>query len=212
LLAESSKSYSADIEFVIKTDDVQKLRGKVIIKRGEFIYASVNFLGIELARVKISNDSIKFINRYAKTYFFGEINSLRSIIDFDLEYFQLESLLLKGFIFDLDDNKRTFKNRISKNVDGYVYLYDRNFEFSSIYNEESFEMIRMQIKDVSSAVLVNARVTNYFRDINYPKDINVTVSGSNIDIEADIVVGKISSGRIESGNFLINNKYRELKF
>ncbi len=60
--------------------------------------------------------------------------------------------------------------------------------------------------------MVNVTTKNFFNEINYPENINVKVSGNSINIEADIVVGKISKERIESGNFLINNKYRELKF
>jgi hypothetical protein len=64
------------------------------IKKDSAIWISITpVLGIEMARVLITKDTVKLMNRVDKTYFIGDFDYLNKIFSADLDYQMLEALL-----------------------------------------------------------------------------------------------------------------------
>ncbi|MFK5857182.1 MAG: DUF4292 domain-containing protein [Bacteroidota bacterium] len=82
------------------------LRGQLRIKDDSLIWMSITpALGIEAARVLLTNDSIKFINRLNKTYFSGEYNLVDSLLNTTIDYSLLQSMLIGNDLTQYDVNK-----------------------------------------------------------------------------------------------------------
>ena len=92
------------------------LKGQMRIQSDSLIWLSFTpALGIEAARVLLTNDSVKFINRLNKTYFASKYSLLDSLLNTTIEYSILQSMLLGNDLTQYDVNK--FK----ASVDGGLY-------------------------------------------------------------------------------------------
>ena len=68
---------------------------KLRIRKDSAIWMSISpALGIEMARILITKDSVKFINRFAKAYHSGPISYLSYLSPVEMNYFILQSILL----------------------------------------------------------------------------------------------------------------------
>ncbi len=71
------------------------LKGQLRIKDDSLIWFSFTpALGIEAARVLLSNDSIKFMNRLNKTYFSGKYELVDSVLNTTIDYALLQSMFV----------------------------------------------------------------------------------------------------------------------
>lgn len=68
---------------------------KLRIRKDSAIWMSVSpALGIEMARILITTDSVKFINRFARAYHAGPISYLSYLAPVEMSYFILQSILM----------------------------------------------------------------------------------------------------------------------
>jgi anthranilate/para-aminobenzoate synthase component I len=95
---------------------VTNLRGQLRIKNDSLMWMSFSpALGIEAARVLLSDDSVMFINRLNKSYFTGEYALIDSLLHTTIDYHLLQSMLVGNDLTQYDINK--FKS----SVDGELY-------------------------------------------------------------------------------------------
>ncbi len=88
------------------------------IKKDSAIWMSITpLLGIEMARVLITKDTVKFLNRANKEYFIGDFDYLNKLFGADLDYQMLEALLI-GNSLDFEEN-----NKVHSRVDRKKDLY-----------------------------------------------------------------------------------------
>ena len=82
------------------------LRGQLRIKDDSLIWMSITpALGIEAARILLTNDSIKFINRLNKTYFSGQYELIDSLLKTTIDYSLLQSMFVGNDLTQYDVNK-----------------------------------------------------------------------------------------------------------
>jgi hypothetical protein len=106
--------------FTAKTNfnnDKVSFKGMLKIKSDSIIWLSLTKLGgVEVVRLILTNDSIKFINKWDKEYFIGPIANLNSIENLDLGYIQIEKILTGALVeYDPDD-------KFSAGTDNGTYL------------------------------------------------------------------------------------------
>ncbi|PKP46985.1 MAG: hypothetical protein CVT94_12870 [Bacteroidetes bacterium HGW-Bacteroidetes-11] len=134
--------------------------GQIRIQKDSLIWISISpALGIEMARVLISNDSILYMNRIENTYFAGNIDYINSLINSTLDFDMLQSFLT-GNDFSFYENS-SFK----AGIDNHEYKlittdrrklkkYVRNNQEISIplqniwLNAETFKISRVLIKEL----------------------------------------------------------------
>ncbi|MFA6923732.1 MAG: DUF4292 domain-containing protein [Bacteroidales bacterium] len=90
--------------------------GNLKIRCDSAIWFSLSAMGIEVTRILISNDSLKYIYRLKSKYFVGDFKYLNQLFNTDLDYDMLESFLT-GNDFRYYENDK-FKSSISK--DNYL--------------------------------------------------------------------------------------------
>ncbi len=69
--------------------------GNIRIRKDSAIYVSISpLLGIEMARVLVTPDKVKIINRLDGTYYEGEVGNINNILNTQLDYYMLQSILV----------------------------------------------------------------------------------------------------------------------
>ena len=71
------------------------------MKQGETIWMSASILGISLAKAMITKDRVQFYEKIDGTYFDGDFELLSEVLGTELNYDQVEALLLGAPIYDL---------------------------------------------------------------------------------------------------------------
>ena len=67
---------------------------KLSIKKDSAMLISIRYiLGLEVAKVLITKDSVKFVNYIAKNYFKGDFNYINELLNADLDYDLLQAVL-----------------------------------------------------------------------------------------------------------------------
>ncbi len=91
------------------------LRGQLRIKDDSLIWMSITpALGIEAARVMLTDDSIKFINRLNKTYFSGKYDLVDSLLNTTIDYSLLQSMFVGNDLTQYDVKK--FKSSVDNGL------------------------------------------------------------------------------------------------
>lgn len=89
------------------------------IKKDSAIWMSITpLLGIEMARILITKDSIKFMNRVNKEYFIGDFSYTNKHFGSDLDYQMLQALLV-GNSLDFDGDAKKIKSSIDRKKGAY---------------------------------------------------------------------------------------------
>jgi hypothetical protein len=198
-------SARATISFInnkIKTD----FRGQLRMHKDSVIWLSFSpALGLEVARLKITPDSIKFMNRLDRVYFEGDYqllnNYLQTTVDFDI----LQSLLI-GNDFSYFDN-----NTFRASIDAFQYrlsstsrtMLKRSLKQGSVpsifvqniwLNPDNFKITRMNLKELGE--------DNKHLQVEYGNFIaaggKLFPSSINFDLQADHkIILRIDFSRIE---------------
>ena len=100
------------------------------IRKDSVIWMSITSIGIEAARVIITQDSVKLIDRLKKQYFLGDFKYINQLLGADLDYQMLEALLIGN---SLDFNE---KEKIHSKVDRKKVLYYLSTEKKRKINKE----------------------------------------------------------------------------
>ncbi|MCB2208649.1 MAG: DUF4292 domain-containing protein [Bacteroidetes bacterium] len=204
-----------------KTD----LRGQFRIKKDSLTWISLSpALGIEAARILLSDDSVKFINRLNKTYFTGEYKLIDSLLNTTLDYSILEAMILGNELTEYDINK------FRASIDGGLYRitiqerrkirkYLKTNEISSKVlvqniwlNPDNFKINKVELKELGDD---NRKLEVIYMDyqevdgILLPEEVQINISAST-PIDINIRFGKTEINEPLRFPFAIPRKYDEL--
>ncbi len=85
------------------------------MKKNDTIWMSGQLLGIPLAKVMITPNSVQFYEKISKTYFDGDFRLLSDLLGTPLDYQKIQNLLLGQAIYDL----REERYKLSESSRGY---------------------------------------------------------------------------------------------
>jgi uncharacterized protein DUF4292 len=196
LSAKFSLTYEQD-------KNTTNLRGQLRIKDDSIIWISFSpALGIEAARVMLTNDSVKFINRMNKTYFSGKYELIDSILRTTIDFSLLQSMLVGNDLTQYDVNK--FRSSIDnglyrmtirerRKIKRYIMKgeIDTRVLVQQIWlDPETFRIARIDIKEKGEDENNKLQVyySNYITvgDQLFPSKIRIEVTSNKsmyIDIE-----------------------------
>ena len=200
----------------VKGDNNISLKGQMRMQNDSVIWVSLSLkLGIEVARVMITDDSVKFINRTNKTYFSESAESFRAsgVLEFGnsgvLEF--LQDLLVGNDVL------------LSKNDKFKVTIEDDNYKLTSDQNTflvtpKTFKVKSQKSKVKSQWLTVNSQqptiVINYdnFQKVNEKLlPTKIILDASDIfDINIEIDYSEIKVGEELEFPFNISKKYNKI--
>jgi len=217
------KTMNTKIDITYLDEDSKTgLKGQMRMVNDSLIWVSFSpALGIEAARVLLTKDSVKFINRLNKTYFTGKYNLLDSLLNTTIEYSILQSMLLGNDLTQYDVNK--FK----ASIDGGYYRitikerrkirkYIKSGEIESkvlVQNiwlyPDNFRIRKIELKELGDeSKKLNVYYDEYFEMEGqlFPKIMRIEIS-ANKNITMDINFSKTRLNIDQNYPFNIPSKY-----
>lgn len=161
-----------------------KLHARIRMKTNEKIWINISYIGISVARIVLMPNKIDMYDRRNKTYFSGDFKYILSMFGVDLNFYNIQSLILGNAIKNIDENK--YRVKIIDNL----YLLEDNTPYikyfsktESITNKYWYDVSSLQLEKQIIPLSDNKlEVTNRnFKIIDdkysIPKEIKLKVEG-----------------------------------
>jgi len=239
-LIDSSLNYNT---FYVKkfsasftVDGVKKnFKGSMKIQKDSLIWMSITAPvgGIEVARMLISKDSVKMIDRLKKKYFVDDFNFFREKLNVDLNFETLQSILTNSVFTAVNNDKgksfvRGFNGRIIDNM--YVFIseksrkVDRKLRKDKLKKLNRFGYQRVDIdpslmritdvlvKDFDDARDINVKYRDFksFEEEKFPQRLSFQVNDPKHLLSCSIKFNKISFDEKLRFSFKISSKYERI--
>jgi hypothetical protein len=200
--------------------------GQVRMKKDSVIWITLSpALGIEMARLVITTDSVKFINRINKTYFSGDYSKVNALLDANIDYDVFQTLILGNDLTYYEDGK------FRANYDSKEYhlvtagrqklrKYVRTSEdeeriyLQNIFlDPETFKITQMKIKELKKE---NKKLDATYSDFQltsgqlFPYHILFDLFADK-PIQVDLNYSKIEIDKPQEFPFKISDKYTRIQ-
>lgn len=197
-----------------------EFKGQIRIRKDSVIWLSFSpALGIEMARLKITNDSVYFMNRINKTYLKGDYKFINDYLQTNIDFDILQSFIIgndfqfyekskfRAFIDNQEYRLSTMeRHKLKKYVkqDESLKAFIQNIWLSP----ETYKITRVNIKEFNNDKKLDARYDN-FKDHEgqlFPFDIVFEITADEkIIVEVDY--SRIDINEEKSFPFTIPSKY-----
>jgi hypothetical protein len=200
--------------------------GQIRIRRDSAIWLSFSpLLGIEVFRMIITEDSVKFINRINNTYFTGDYNYVNKFLNTNIDFDILQSFLtgndlsfyedgkfkasLDGGQYKLSTAERTKLKKFVRNSQEQLKILIQNIWI----DPESFKIVRADVKEIRKQNLkLEANYSSFEKveDQIFPREITFDIYAEN-NIHVSVEFSKININAPQLFPFRIPPSYRQVK-
>jgi len=216
-----SAKFSIDYIFDKK---LTEFKGQIRIKKDSMIWISFSpALGIEMARLKITVDSVFYMNRINKIYLVGDYNFISDFLQTEIDFDILQSLII-GNDFQFYE-----KSKFRASVDGQEYKLstterrklkkyvkqgenDGRVFYQNIWlNPDNFKISRVTLKEITDDKKLDAYYSD-FRDHEgqlFPFEIVFEIM-ANEKIRVEVDYSRIKIDESQSFPFTIPSKYERI--
>ncbi len=194
------------------------------IKKDSVIWMSISKLGIEGARVLITKDSVKLLNRIKNTFFVGDFAYISKIVNTDLDFELLQSLLVGNSVEFYDEDEK-----IKPGIDNCQYtlgtirkkrlrkVMEKGKELKepaqSIYMiPETFKIARILFYEFGPDRSFDARYSEYeLKDSTqlFPMKMNYTIKAQK-NVKIDLAYSKVVLNEEQTFPFKIPENYEAI--
>jgi hypothetical protein len=204
-----------------KTD----LRGQLRVRKDSLIWVSLSpALGIEAARILLTNDSVKFINRLNKSYLTGEYKMLDTLLRTSIDYSIIESMIIGNDLtqYDVDKYKASIDGglyRITIQKRTKIRKFMKRGEINTkvlVQNiwldPENFKIRQIEIKELGDDNKKLQVFYNKYQAVEsqlFPSQVRIEVIAEN-KITIDISFTKTELNQTLKFPFRISKKYKRL--
>lgn len=178
---------------------------KVSIRKDSAMLVSIHYLlGLQVAKVLITKDSVKFVNYIQKTYFKGDFNYINELLAADLDFDLLQAVLF-GNSADFQDDEAKLKPVTDRQNCRYLLSTERKRRLRKIQagttdprnslqvltlNPENYKILRNEFTEPSTGRQFIASYSNFTRKDSvyapYHVDIDI-VAQKKATIKIDYV-------------------------
>lgn len=222
-------TFSAKAVITLKQDGKKNtFKSNIRIKKDSVIWISITPLfGIELARVMITNDTVKVINRVEKEYFIGDYEYINQRFNIDLEFQVIQALMLGNSIaFELDDkikfsiDKEDYylgnlrKSKARKADDKPRKIEKQKDEVVSLWiNQENFRIDKFLFSDLSADRFILGEYKNQMEidEQHLPEYLHFELQSQKPSI-VEIQYSRVSLNQALKFSFNISSKYEQILF
>ncbi len=142
------------------------------IIKDEVIWARITKLGIEGARMRVTPDSIQFVNRLDRTFVDAPISALTELYSLPADFDMLEALLLGeaptlgGRPSEVESSDNTYMIQLmQQQFRQYEYVTDHNFEIQNMNYYDPAQKTSIRVEQSDYKTLETGEKLPYFRDI-----------------------------------------------
>ena len=116
---------SAKASIKVVDDKETSFKAHIRVKKDSAIWVSITpLLGIEMARVLITKDSVMFLNRIDKQYFVGTFDYINNKFGTDLDYQMLEAVIV-GNSIEFEKEEKDIITNVDKKKHAYYISTDK---------------------------------------------------------------------------------------
>jgi hypothetical protein len=200
--------------------------GQIRMRKDSCLWVTLSpALGIEMARVILSQDSVKFINRINNTYFAGNWEMVNNMLQISVDFDVIQALLIGNDLTFYEDGKfRASYDSKEYNLvtsgRGKLKKYVKNQEederiyIQNIYlNTETFKITSMKIKEIKKDNKKLDAIYSSFRQVEnqlFPHRVSYDIVADS-PIRVELAYSRISIGNELNFPFTIPVKYSQLK-
>lgn len=203
---------------------VQNIRGTIRLKFDSVILISINaFAGFEAARIVLTRDSLKMLDRVNNRYFIGDYKESLTVLPYRLDYQLVQSLILgtadyfrsELSFLNNDETEYYFENglislRIERPVERGINSYDDNVFQLSI--DELYRIRNVEFFSRDRNIFVSVKYNSFHNmdGVYLPEDIDIRYTSHNIPLIANLRIGRIEVNRNLSFPFTVPSSYQQI--
>lgn len=201
-----------------------EFKGQIRIRKDSIIWLSFSpALGIEMARLKITNDSVYFMNRLNKTYIIGDYQFINDALQTNIDFDILQSIII-GNDFQFYENSKfrasidnqeyklstTERHKLKKYVKEDESL--KAFYQNIWLNPETYKITKVTLKEITKDKKLDAYYGNFKEHEGqlFPFDIVFEIfADEKITVKVDYTRIKIDEAT--TFPFNIPSKYEKME-
>lgn len=215
-------SAKANVESLVD-DKEESFDIKVSIRRDSAMLVSIQYLlGLQVAKVLITKDSVIFVNYIQKTYFKGDFNYINELLNADLDFDLLQAVLF-GNSADFQEDESKLKPVTDRQNCRYLLSTERKRRLRRIQtgssdpkealqtltlNPENYKILKNEFIDPSTNRLFIANYSKFTQKDSvyapYHVDIDI-VAQKKASIKIDYV--RIEKNTVQKLSLNIPSKY-----
>ncbi|MCK4662675.1 MAG: DUF4292 domain-containing protein [Bacteroidales bacterium] len=198
-------------------------KGNIRIKNDSIIWISVKpLLGIEMFRIVITKDSLKYINRIEKNYYCSNTDLIKKKYFENYKYEYLQDILTNSIInfygkktknylkknYKLEINKNNYCIKNVKNK-----IDDNSFLLSELHvKPDTYKIneIRFKSENSEQELIVKYKDFDKLDEFIYPKNVDIEVIDDKNIFNLKINYDKINLNRSLKFPFSISKKYTKI--
>ena len=220
-------------------ENSDNFKASLKISRDSFMQISLTApLGIEVARILLTQDSIKFVDVYHKKYFLADYDYFNQRYDVSLTYDFLQNIFTNTFSdFTLLDesNLRTKRYKLDRTEMGYkLWTLDKKNagkKLKKFYKQSGserdeiillqeilidptyFRPLSMSLKDLNEGVGISVRYENFVRfgEELFPEKMRFTLFSKKSNMDLNLKFQRMEFNVPVEPNFRILSKYKRME-
>ena len=199
----------------LKYDDgdmVQSISIKMRLEKDSAIWMSGRFLGITMAKIYITPNSVQFYEKIGKQYFKGDFKLLSNFLGTEVDFDIIQNLLLGQALTDLKG-----RHLDAEITDGSYKLVPEDQEelFDILFwiNPGNFKMNKQEIRQAKSQKKLSVNYADYqvISKVVFPKKINIVAVDKPNIVLLDLEYRSVVFNQRVSFPFSIPSGYTQIK-
>ncbi len=202
------------------------LNGQIRNRKDSVIWLSFSpALGIEVFRMMLTQDSVKFINRMNNTFFAGDYNYVNRYLNTNIDFDILQSFLTGNdlsfyengkFRAGLDNNFYKLATAERMKLKKFIRNKQENLRvlIQNIWiDPESFKITRADVKEIREPnIKLEARYSSFekIEEQLFPKEMSFDISADN-NLSVAVSFSKITINTAQAFPFKIPQSYHPVK-
>jgi len=192
--------------------ELPNLNASMRMIKDSVIWISFSKLGFPVAKLLITQDSVKFYEKISKTYFDGDFELISNSLGTDFDFLKVQNLILGETLIDMKLDK--YKSSIDKNL----YLLNnknKNAIFDVLFwiDPNNFKVKKEQIKHPYKQQIL----TVFYKDFDkideslFPKGFVVQVNDNKKETKIEVNYKNVVFNSTLSFPFTIPNGYKKIE-
>ncbi|MFB9861795.1 DUF4292 domain-containing protein [Rufibacter immobilis] len=131
------------------------------MKKNEVIWASVQALGFEAARLKVTPDSVYMVNRLKDEYLVGSYDMLRQRYNIDVDFNMLQDILIGNFVPGSSDREKVEQDGPMQ----HLRTLRTNLQIDQFVDTTRYKLKRAEVRNLQSKDYMSVDYQE-FEDLN----------------------------------------------
>lgn len=208
----SKKTIQAKIKLHYQDPNIsQNVTIKLRIKKDEVIWMSASFLGFPIAKAKITPTKVQYYEKVKKTYFDGDFSLLSSVLGRELNFQQLQNILLGQSLMNLDSQFTSVSDGKSFKI--IPIKQDPLFDIFYWINPSHFKLDKQEINATKEKQTLTIDYVAYQKlaDTYFPKTIVIDAVQPKQTTRIDMSFKNVEFDKKLNYTFKIPTGYKEIK-